>query len=66
VLINPREPVVVVPARLAAALRVRVRGTDPLATRILDEIHEAALAWRGSATEPRSRHLRHQPHPRRG
>lgn len=33
-----------------SALRVRVRGTDPEISKALEEIHAAAMAWRGSAT----------------
>ncbi len=49
----------VVPARVAqiieqhanlSALRVRTRGVDPEATKVLEALHVAALMWRGSAT----------------
>ena len=56
-LINPKQPAVLVPGRIAAlidreiyALRVRKRGTDPEASKVLEELRVAALAWRGSAT----------------
>lgn len=58
-LIGTHGPAVVVDARTCAwlekyaqltSLRVRVRGTDPHISRALEEIRQAAMSWRGSAT----------------
>lgn len=58
-LIGADGPAVVVPARIAAilerqaglsALRVRVRGVDPEATKVLEALRYAAMFWRSSAT----------------
>lgn len=58
-LIGTQGPAVVLDARTCAwlehyanltALRVRVRGTDPEISKELEEIREAALHWRSSAT----------------
>jgi excisionase family DNA binding protein len=58
-LLKASEPMVMVPARVAALLeartnisgvRVQLRGLDPEATAVLEDIRLAALEWRGSAT----------------
>ena len=58
-LLKVHEPYVMVPARIAAliesrsgigALRVQVRGLDPEASAVLEDIRLAAMSWRGSAT----------------
>lgn len=59
VLIGRNGPAVVLDARTCAwleryagltSLRVKVRGTDPAVSRNLEEIREAAMAWRSSVT----------------
>lgn len=58
-LIKPQIPVVVIDARTCAwleryakltSLRVQVRGTDRQISKQLEEVREAAMAWRSSAT----------------
>lgn len=57
-LLRVDEPYVMVPARVAALmetragvrrLRVQLRGLDPEASAVLEDIRYAALAWHGSA-----------------
>lgn len=56
-LLKVSEPYVMVPARVAALIeartniasaRVQLRGLDPEATAVLEDIRYAAMAWRGS------------------
>lgn len=58
-LVGVDGPSALVPPRVAAllerhgnlsALRVRTRGVDPEATRVLEALHYAALSWRSSVT----------------